>query len=456
MLTRVLAWAVVRCVLTLAVPGLGQAAGEKAATDASAAGGSQVTITGSMLCQRACVPPTWDCSPAGDHTLVLFALDGTPEIKAALDRIIKECWPGDALDCDQATKVSAEFDKRLKYYLAPSPLVNDYHKEVEYPSLPVSVTGTVSEREGKKWIDVSKVEPARLTYPAKMLAPDKPFVRPDQEPLILRVTDTMTLKCIRLPPGRYLRGSPLYEQPRWQDEFPHEVVLTKSFYLSEIPITQTMFEAVVGTNPSKRTPCPYTKPSGAEFNERFRHAKPDEGPEFAVENATWAEIQQFCEALSRRNGVRVRVPTEAEWEYAARVGTSSPCLTEKYLEQQSFVGDAEGRCEPVKRHQPNGWGLYDMVHSGWELVSDYKADNVREKQVDPQGPAREAAADHGNGPLRRTKGGAYYGDTHLNLHGACDESGNNEEGIMIFRVAVEAEPAVSKAPTAGPATEPAQ
>jgi len=438
MVTRVLVGAVVACVLTLVALGLGQATEEKAAP---AARGPEITLSGSLLCQRACVPPTWDCSPTGDHTLVLFALDGTPGIRTELDSIMKEGWSGDSLNCDQAMKVAREFDRRLKYYLAPSPLVNAYHKQVEYPALAVSVTGRVSERDGKRWIDVSKIAPAKLVYPAKMLAPDKPFVRPDKKPLLLKVTDTMMLKCIKLPPGRYFRGSPLYEQPRWQDEFPHEVILTKSFYLSEIPITQAMFEAVVGTNPSKRTPRPYTKPSGPEFNERFRHARPDEGPDFAVENATWAEIQQFCEALSKRNGVRVRVPTEAEWEYAARVGTSGPCFTEKYLAQRSFVGDTEGRCEPVKRHQPNAWGLYDMVHSGWELVSDYKADNVREKQVDPQGPARESAADHGTGPLRRTKGGAYYGDTHLNLHGACDEAGNNEEGIMLFRVAVDAAPA---------------
>ena len=435
MLKALCVLSVVTVVVLWAAGGVGRAADDKAATSSP-----EITITGSMLCQRACVPPTWDCSPTGDHTLVLFALDGTPEIEAELASIMKECWPGDALDCDQAVKLSAEFDRRLKYYLAPSPLVDSYHEKVEYPALAMSVTGVVSERDGKKWIDVSRIEPAKLTYPAKMLAPDTPLVTPDEEPLLLDVTDTITLKCIKLPSGRFLRGSPLYEQPRWQDEFPHEVVLTKSFYLSEIPVTQAMFEAVVGTNPSKRTPRPYTQPRGPEFNERFRHAEPDDGPDFAVENATWAEIQQFCEALSKRNGVSVRLPTDAEWEYAARVGTSGPCFTEKYLAQRSFIGDTEGRCEPVKRHQPNAWGTYDMVHSGWELVRDYKADNVRENQVDPQGPPREGAADHGTGPLRRTKGGAYYGDTHLNLHGACDEAGNCEEGIMIFRIAVEVEP----------------
>ncbi len=200
-----------------------------------------------------------------------------------------------------------------------------------------------------------------------------------------------------------------------------------------------MFEAVTGVNPSKRTPRPYSEPRGAEFNERFRHKVPDDGPDYAVENATWDEIQRFCEALSKKNSVHVRIPTEAEWEWAARVGTSGPCFTEKYLAQRSFLGDTEGRCEPVKRHAPNAWGLYDMVHTGWELVSDYKDDNIREDSVDPTGPTREKAANHGTGPLRRTKGGAYYGDTHLNLHGACDEAGNNEEGIMIFRVAVDVE-----------------
>jgi hypothetical protein len=78
-----------------------------------------------------------------------------------------------------------------------------------------------------------------------------------------------------------------------------------------------------------------------------------------------------------------------------------------------------------------------MIKSGWELVSDYKADNFRETQIDPQGPLREAAANHGGGPLRRTRGGSFYGDTHPSLHGAANESGENEEGLMIFRVVVD-------------------
>ena len=173
--------------------GVGRAADEKAAT-----GSPEITITGSMLCQRACVPEVWDHSPtSGDHTLVLFALEGTPQIEAELASIMKECWPGDALDCDQAVKLSAEFDRWLKYYLAPSPLVNSYHQKVEYPALAMSVTGVVSERDAKKWIDVSRIDPAKLTYPARMLVPDTPLVTPDEEPLLLDVTDTITIAFVR-------------------------------------------------------------------------------------------------------------------------------------------------------------------------------------------------------------------------------------------------------------------
>ena len=84
----------------------------------------------------------------------------------------------------------------------------------------------------------------------------------------------------------------------------------------------------------------------------------------------------------------VRLPTDAEWEYAARVGTSNPCFTEKYKDQISEAG-SRPTTAPVRSKKPNAWGLYDMLCGGWHVTNDYKADNVRVKQVDPKGPARE-------------------------------------------------------------------
>ena len=96
----------------------------------------------------------------------------------------------------------------------------------------------------------------------------------------------------------------------------------------------------------------------------------------------FADILEFCRILSQKNGVTVRLPTDAEWEYAARVGTSNPCFTEKYKDQISETG-GRPNTTPVQSKKPNAWGLYDMLCGGWHVTGDYKSDNVRVKEVDP-------------------------------------------------------------------------
>ena len=180
-----------------------------------------------------------------------------------------------------------------------------------------------------------------------MLAPDKPIKMPGKEPLILKVTDTLSLKCILLPRGEFLFLKPYYVVPRWQDEFPRLITLTKPFYLAEIPVTQEMYEAVMGNNPSTL-----------------------KDPQRPVRNVPCADVNKFCKILSEKNGRTVRLPGEAEWEYAARVGTSNPPLDVKYKDQKSS-GRARGECLPVKSKQPNAWGLYDMISdNAYEMTRD--------------------------------------------------------------------------------------
>jgi formylglycine-generating enzyme required for sulfatase activity len=379
---------------------------------------AEVTIKGNVLCSRATIPIPWDgTSQNADHIPVIYAFEGTPEITARLNTLMDEDYPWKGLDAMSAQKFLDAFSARLTYFIAPGELTARIHKEVEWGSEILALTGTVYEKNGRRWIAVKKYETTTITYPAKMIAPDKPLVVPDRKPLALKITDRLTLTCMPIPAGRFLQGSPFYQQ-RYQDEFPHEVVLTKPFYMAEIPVTQEMFEAVTGRNPS-----------------------PVKGSRCPVEGAVWTDVAAFCRILSEKNGRTVRVPTDAEWEYAARVGTSNPCFTQKYRDQISAAG-VKGSTTPVKSRQPNAWGLYDMLCGGWHLTSSYKADNARTREIDPQGPPRgDRSIQTGNvGPMHKSRGGYHYSSIRPNMHGAVGEDGGLwEGGTQIFRVVVEAE-----------------
>jgi hypothetical protein len=374
-----------------------------------------VTIKGNVLCNRATdtVPWSWDPKD-GDHTPVIYALEGTPAIDEELRKIL-EIYPDHGLDADRALDIQERFTKRLKYFIEPGPLTDQIHKDVEAGSRLLALNGTISEKDGKRWIKVTKSEPSQLKYPEKIIASDRPFKAQGKDPLVLKIGEALTLKCVLLPPGRFVQGSPFYQR-RYQDEYPHEVTLTKAFYMSEIPVTQEMFNAVMHRLPA-----------------------PSEGMLLPAEQVPLADIEEFCRLVSRQSGVVVRLPTDAEWEYAARVGTSNPCFPEKYKDQISETG-GKPNTTPVGTKKPNAWGLYDMLCSGWHVTGDYKADNVRIAQVDPRGPAatdREVHRD-ATGKLHKTRGGRHYDHLRPNIHGAATVNGTLwESGAQIFRVVVE-------------------
>jgi formylglycine-generating enzyme required for sulfatase activity len=327
---------------------------------------ADVTLKGSLMCNGACIPDPKE----KDHGLVLFAIDGTAEIRAELDKIMKELYPDKGLDAAAAQKLMDQFSARLKYYIAPdSPALTEKDKKNAgknhycMPALASAVTGTVTEKDSKKWITATRIESAKLNYHEKMLAPDKPFVMPDKEPITLQIGDKLTLKCVSIPPGKFLMGTPVYMWPYFVEEYPHMVTLTKHYYMAEIPITQEMYEAVMGSNPSVVKDA-----------------------QLPVQNPTFADVAKFCEAVSKKNGKKVRLPTDAEWEYAARVGTSNPGFAAKYNEQNSTGPDGFKSPLKVKSKKPNAWGLYDMASSWWEISGDKGMYNKRQAETDPAYP----------------------------------------------------------------------
>jgi formylglycine-generating enzyme required for sulfatase activity len=109
-------------------------------------------------------------------------------------------------------------------------------------------------------------------------------------------------------------------------------------------------------------------------------------PQLPVQNPSFSDLKKFCEIASGQNGRTVRLPTSAEWEYAARVGTSNPGFAEKYKDQNSGGPDGFKSPLPVKSRMPNAWGLYDMASCWWEITGDKGMYHVRKSVVDPHYP----------------------------------------------------------------------
>jgi formylglycine-generating enzyme required for sulfatase activity len=179
-----------------------------------------------------------------------------------------------------------------------------------------------------------------------------------------------TMKLALINPGKFMMGGK--EQ--------HEVTLTKPFYMGTTLVTQAQYEAIMGNNPSK-------------FN----------GPTNPVESISWDDADNFCKKLSAKTRQAVRLPTEAEWEYACRAGTKTAFSfgdEDSGLDDYGwYAANSGGTTHPVAQKKPNPWGLYDMHGNVWEWCSDLHDDYTTKAVTDPQGA--------GSGPYRIVRGGGY-------------------------------------------------
>jgi formylglycine-generating enzyme required for sulfatase activity len=205
---------------------------------------------------------------------------------------------------------------------------------------------------------------------------------------VLDLSKNVQMRLVLIPAGKFMMGSPATEAGRGGEEGPqHEVTISKPFYMGVFEVTQEQYEQVMGVNPSS-----------------FKGAK---NP---VETVSWDDAVEFCRKLSARTGKKVMLPTEAQWEYACRAGTTTSFHTGDTLEPgqaNAFIPSNPGvwdtimgwvgmssaqkampiQTTPAGSFSPNGFGLYDMHGNVLEWCSDGYGDSyANAKNQDPTGP----------------------------------------------------------------------
>ena len=246
-----------------------------------------------------------------------------------------------------------------------------------------------------------------------------------------RLINSLGMEFALIPAGTFLMGSPETEATRKRDEGPQRpITISRPFYLGVYAVTQEQYQAVMGANPSQ-----FTAETGG-------------GPAHPVETVNWEEAVEFCRRLSQwpaeeRNGRVYRLPTEAEWEYACRAGTTTafhygPALSSREANlhggQPYFAppGPHLERTTPVGSYAPNAFGLYDLHGNVWEWCQDWYSDTYLADvaAVDPVGPT--------DGTHRVQRGGCWnaYGECCRAAYRSSNDPPTRQMNCVGFRVAL--------------------
>ena len=263
----------------------------------------------------------------------------------------------------------------------------------------------IKEKTGKGYVEVGG-KAATKAVKEKKSAKAK---EPDSDILGKGIKVEMDL----IPAGKFKMGSPTKEECRNDDEIQHEVTLTKSFYIGKYAVTQEQWKAVMGDNPSDM-----------------------KGAKVPVTDVSWGDCQKFIKKLNTNTDGGYRLPTEAEWEYACRSGTTTAFSVGKEISScDANYGEDSDIEYPVEvgNYNPNAFGLYDMHGNVWEWCEDwdvgigedaYSAGAV----TDPKGPA--------TGNMRVLRGGSfnYYGSGARSSFRSC-YSPTSQTTVYGFRLA---------------------
>jgi formylglycine-generating enzyme required for sulfatase activity len=225
-------------------------------------------------------------------------------------------------------------------------------------------------------------------------------------------TNSIGMKFVLIPSGSFTMGSSLGESSRRDDETQHRVTVSRSFYLQTTEVTQGQWQRIREKNPSHFSGC---------------------GEDCPVERVSWNFAREFIRNLNQKeNTNKYRLPTEAEWEYAARGGRTDDRWagtgSETYLTEYAWYSvNSGGKTHPVGQKRPNGYGLFDMSGNVWEWCQDWYGSYPSGPVADPKGPS--------SGHDRVLRGGSWNDIARYVRSAVRVKKGPEDHGGFGFRVA---------------------
>lgn len=207
------------------------------------------------------------------------------------------------------------------------------------------------------------------------------------QPQFETVTNSVGMEMLLLPAGQFIMGSLPDEKDRAHDEFAHEVIISKPFYLASTEVTQGQWKEIMGFE-----------------NCNFK------GDFLPVEKVSWQQAIEFCRKLSDKEEKTYTLPSEAQWEYACRAGSQDSFTGGFELDETGWYFDnSDNTTHAVKTKKANNWGLYDMHGNVAEWCLDnYVCDYPEEPITDPTGPE--------DGKFKVFRGGAW---SHFDRAARC-------------------------------------
>ena len=218
----------------------------------------------------------------------------------------------------------------------------------------------------------------KKTQPARQAQQQKPAVSTSMPKVSL---DDIMRNMVYVEGGTFTMGATFEQQEPDYDEKPTHRVSLSSFYIGKYEVTQALWKAVMGSNPSNR-----------------------KGDNLPVENVSWNDCQTFLRKLNAMTGKNFRLPTEAEWEFAARGGNRNRGYQysgSNVLSDVAWYDDNSGsKTHNVGTKAPNELGIYDMSGNVWEWCQDWKGSYIGSAQTNPKGPS--------SGSYRVDRGGSWF------------------------------------------------